>query len=69
MIKVMNLVALLVAPLVVDYRNDTTLRIVIAAAAALVIAAAVWYSKSRRQDAMVEPTEAGEAVAEEAATV
>jgi K(+)-stimulated pyrophosphate-energized sodium pump len=69
MIKVMNLVALLIAPLVVDYRNDTGVRIAIAAVAAAVVAAAVWYSKSRRAEAMVEPTETGEAVAEEAATV
>ena len=41
----------------------------IAAVAALVIAAAVWYSKSRKIEVMVEPTDAGTAVAEEAATV
>jgi K(+)-stimulated pyrophosphate-energized sodium pump len=69
MIKVMNLVALLVAPLVVDYRNDTAIRIAIAAIAAIVVAAAIWYSKSRRAESMVERTDAGQAVAEEAATV
>jgi K(+)-stimulated pyrophosphate-energized sodium pump len=69
MIKVMNLVALLVAPLVVDYRADTAVRIAIAVAAAAVVAAAVWYSKSRRAESMIGPTEAGEAVAEEAARV
>jgi K(+)-stimulated pyrophosphate-energized sodium pump len=69
MIKVMNLVALLIAPLVVDYRNDTGIRLAIAAAAAIVIALAVWYSKSRRSESMVEPTDTGTAVAEEAASV
>jgi K(+)-stimulated pyrophosphate-energized sodium pump len=69
MIKVMNLVALLIAPLVVSYRNDTAIRLAIAAVAALVIAAAVWYSKSRRAESMVESTDTGTAVAEEAATV
>jgi uncharacterized membrane protein (UPF0136 family) len=65
----MNLVALLAAPLVVDYRGDTGVRFAIAAVAALIVAAAVWYSKSRRPLAMVEPTDTGAAVAEEAATV
>ncbi len=69
MIKVMNLVALLVAPLVVSHRGDTGLRLAIAAAAAVVIAAAVWYSKSRRAERMVEPTETGSVVAEETAKV
>jgi K(+)-stimulated pyrophosphate-energized sodium pump len=69
MIKVMNLVALLVAPLVVDYRADTAVRLAIAAGAGILVAAAVWYSKSRRAESMVGPTEAGEAVAEEAARV
>ncbi len=69
MIKVMNLVALLIAPLVVEYRNDTIVRLVIAAAAAIVVAAAVWYSKHRRAELMVERTDTGTAVAEEAARV
>jgi K(+)-stimulated pyrophosphate-energized sodium pump len=69
MIKVMNLVALLAAPLVVDYRNDTVLRISIAVVAGLIIAVAVWYSKSRRAEAMVEPTETGTVVAEQTAKV
>jgi K(+)-stimulated pyrophosphate-energized sodium pump len=69
MIKVMNLVALLVAPLVVEYRTDTAIRLAIAALAALVIGVAVWYSKSRKAEVMVEPTDTGKAVSEEAATV
>jgi K(+)-stimulated pyrophosphate-energized sodium pump len=69
MIKVMNLVALLIAPLVVEYRAETATRLAIAIVAAIVIAAAVWYSKSRRAEVMVERTETGDAVAEEAASV
>jgi K(+)-stimulated pyrophosphate-energized sodium pump len=69
MIKVMNLVALLIAPLVVEYRGNTGIRMTVAAVAALVIAVAVWYSKSRKAQAMVEPTDTGTAVAEETAAV
>jgi K(+)-stimulated pyrophosphate-energized sodium pump len=69
MIKVMNLVALLVAPLVVEYRTDTAIRLAIAALAAIVIGGAVWYSKSRKAEVMVEPTDTDKAVAEEAANV
>ena len=69
LLKVMNLVALLIAPLVVEYRGNTGIRMTIAAAAALVIAVAVWYSKSRKAQAMVEPTDTGTAVAEETAAV
>jgi len=57
LIKVMNLVALLIAPLVVTYADDTGVRVAIGAAAAVVLAAAIWYSKSRRSEALV-PTQA-----------
>jgi K(+)-stimulated pyrophosphate-energized sodium pump len=56
MIKVMNLVALLIAPLVVDYANDW-LRFVFAAGAAVLIGAAVWVSKARKSELMVSPPE------------
>jgi|FLYN01.1.fsa_nt_gi K(+)-stimulated pyrophosphate-energized sodium pump len=55
LIKVMNLVALLIAPLVVEFADDTALRVGVAAAAALVLAAAIWYSKSRRAQALLAP--------------
>ncbi|HXF36263.1 MAG TPA: sodium-translocating pyrophosphatase [Actinomycetota bacterium] len=55
LIKVMNLVALLIAPLVVEFADDTAVRVAVAAAAAVVLAAAIWYSKSRRAQALVAP--------------
>jgi K(+)-stimulated pyrophosphate-energized sodium pump len=54
LIKVMNLVALLIAPLVVEHQADTALRVAIGLGAALILAAAIWYSKSRRAELMVE---------------
>ncbi len=57
LIKVMNLVSLLVAPLVVTYADATAVRAAVAAGAALLLAAAVWYSKSRRGVELV-PAEA-----------
>jgi K(+)-stimulated pyrophosphate-energized sodium pump len=57
LIKVMNLVALLIAPLVVQLADEPTLRVGVAAAAGLALAAAIWYSKSRRAEALVpEPS-------------
>src|ERR1700735_5479181 len=51
LLKVMNLVALLVAPLIVKYsvgaHESTPLRIIIAVVAIVIIVAAVLYSKSR----------------------
>jgi K(+)-stimulated pyrophosphate-energized sodium pump len=48
LIKVMNLVSLLIAPLVVRYAEDTGIRVTIAALATLLLAFMIWYSKSRR---------------------
>jgi K(+)-stimulated pyrophosphate-energized sodium pump len=48
LIKVMNLVSLLIAPLVVRYADDTGIRITIAVLATLLLAFMIWYSKSRR---------------------
>ncbi len=56
MIKVMNLVSLLIAPLVVDYADSDVVRIAIGIAAAAVLASAIWVSKSRRGPLMVEET-------------
>ncbi len=48
----MNLVALLIAPLVVKYGSGgaghTAIRYVVAIASTLVLAAAIWYSKSQK---------------------
>jgi K(+)-stimulated pyrophosphate-energized sodium pump len=48
LIKVMNLVALLIAPLVVTAADDEVLRILVAAGAVVLLGAAILYSKSRR---------------------
>jgi K(+)-stimulated pyrophosphate-energized sodium pump len=50
LIKVMNLVALLIAPLVVTHENDTALRVAIVLVVAIVLAAAVYVSKSRKSE-------------------
>ncbi|HXF72115.1 MAG TPA: sodium-translocating pyrophosphatase [Actinomycetota bacterium] len=57
LIKVMNLVALLIAPLVVQLADEPALRVGVAAVAGLALAAAIWYSKARRAEALVpEPS-------------
>jgi len=56
MIKVMNLVALLIAPVIVQQADSTGLRIAVSVAVALVLAGAIWVSKARRSELMVEPT-------------
>jgi K(+)-stimulated pyrophosphate-energized sodium pump len=48
LIKVMNLVSLLIAPLVVRYADDTGIRVTIAVLATLLLGSMIWYSKSRR---------------------
>jgi len=48
MIKVINLVALLIVPIVVENTDNTGLRVVVSVAAAIVLAAVIWYSKSRK---------------------
>jgi K(+)-stimulated pyrophosphate-energized sodium pump len=69
LIKVMNLVALLIAPLVVHAADDTVVRVLVAAGAAIVVAGAVWMSKSRRSELMVEQPPAVTSTAEERAAV
>jgi K(+)-stimulated pyrophosphate-energized sodium pump len=54
LIKVMNLVALLIAPLVVAFNDDIGIRAVVAAAAFIVLAGAIWYSKHLKPDDLVE---------------
>jgi K(+)-stimulated pyrophosphate-energized sodium pump len=53
LIKVMNLVSLLIAPLVVRLADDTGIRITVAALASLLLAFMIWYSKSRRVELLV----------------
>jgi K(+)-stimulated pyrophosphate-energized sodium pump len=50
LIKVMNLVALLIAPLVVSQADDAAVRVAVVAVAAVVLAAMIWVSKSRRSE-------------------
>jgi K(+)-stimulated pyrophosphate-energized sodium pump len=50
LIKVMNLVALLIAPLIVEQADETGLRIVVVVVAAAVLAFMIWVSKSRRSE-------------------
>ena len=54
LIKVMNLVALLIAPLVVEHQGQVGVRVAIGLAAAAILAIAIWISKSRRSELMVE---------------
>jgi K(+)-stimulated pyrophosphate-energized sodium pump len=50
LIKVMNLVALLIAPIVVTHADDTAIRVAVVAVAAVVLASMIWVSKSRRSE-------------------
>jgi K(+)-stimulated pyrophosphate-energized sodium pump len=70
LIKVMNLVALLIAPLVVAFADDVPVRIVVAVAATGVVAGAIWYSKRLKAEELVPadepPTPEAERVTTEA---
>jgi len=44
----MNLVALLIAPLVVSFADDVAMRITIAAVGAVILGLAIWHSKRQR---------------------
>jgi K(+)-stimulated pyrophosphate-energized sodium pump len=50
LIKVMNLVALLIAPLVVSHADDSAIRAVVVAIAVVVLASMIWVSKSRKSE-------------------
>jgi hypothetical protein len=53
----MNLVALLFAPLIVEQTDNEVVRVVVVVIAVAVVAAAVWVSKSRKSELMVETPE------------
>jgi K(+)-stimulated pyrophosphate-energized sodium pump len=57
LIKVMNLVALLFAPLIVEQADNEVVRIVVVVIAVAVVAAAIWVSKSRKSELIVEASE------------
>ena len=57
LIKVMNLVALLFAPVIVEQADNEVVRVVVVVIAVAVVGAAIWVSKSRRSELMVEAPE------------
>jgi K(+)-stimulated pyrophosphate-energized sodium pump len=65
LIKVMNLVALLIAPVIVTHADDTALRAAIVIVAAVVLGAMIWVSKSRESglEGDVERAKAGTSAA------
>ncbi len=50
LIKVMNLVALLIAPLVVEYADETAVRITVGLVAAVILGASIYVSKARTSE-------------------
>jgi K(+)-stimulated pyrophosphate-energized sodium pump len=54
LIKVMNLVALLFAPVIVEQTDNEVVRVVVVVIALAVVASAIWVSKSRKSELMVE---------------
>ena len=50
LIEVMNLVALLIAPIVVARTDDTAIRVAVVAIAVVVLASMIWVSKSRKSE-------------------
>jgi K(+)-stimulated pyrophosphate-energized sodium pump len=50
LIKVMNLVALLIAPLVVSHSDDTALRLIVGSVSVAILAVAIYISKTRKSD-------------------
>ena len=57
LIKVMNLVALLFAPLIVEQTDNEVVRVVVVVIGLAVVTAAVWVSKSRKSELRVEAPE------------
>ncbi|HEX2032122.1 MAG TPA: sodium-translocating pyrophosphatase [Actinomycetota bacterium] len=54
LIKVMNLVALLIAPMVVAVADDVATRVVVGIGTLVVVAGAIWYSKRQRAEELVD---------------
>ena len=57
LIKVMNLVALLFAPVIVEQTDNEVVRVVVVVIALAVVTAAIWVSKARKSELMVESPE------------
>ncbi len=54
LIKVMNLVALLFAPVIVEQADNEVVRVVVVAVAVAIVVAAIWVSKSRKSELIIE---------------
>ncbi|MEX2275196.1 MAG: sodium-translocating pyrophosphatase [Actinomycetota bacterium] len=54
LIKVMNLVALLLAPVVVSTADNDAVRLTVAIVSTLIVGGMIWYSKSMKTESMVE---------------
>jgi K(+)-stimulated pyrophosphate-energized sodium pump len=54
LIKVMNLVALLFAPVIVEQADNDWVRAIVVTIAVAIVAAAIWVSKSRKSELMIE---------------
>jgi K(+)-stimulated pyrophosphate-energized sodium pump len=59
LIKVMNLVALLIAPLVVTHADDPALRVAVGSTAVVILAVMVYISKTRRSELEGDVKQAG----------
>jgi K(+)-stimulated pyrophosphate-energized sodium pump len=57
LIKVMNLVALLMAPLVVRHAGDTGIRVAVVSVGVVILGAAVAFSKRKRAEELILPEE------------
>jgi len=57
LIKVMNLVALLFAPLIVEQADNEWVRAIVVAVGVVIVGAAIWVSKSRKSELMIEADE------------
>ncbi|HEX9824280.1 MAG TPA: sodium-translocating pyrophosphatase [Actinomycetota bacterium] len=57
LIKVMNLVALLIAPVVVTQADSVGVRIAISVGGVLILAAAIWNSKRQKADELMTPAD------------
>ena len=68
LIKVMNLVALLFAPVIVEQADSEVVRVIVVAIALAIVTAAIWVSKSRKSELMVG-SDGPPAPAREATTV
>ncbi|HJS26732.1 MAG TPA: sodium-translocating pyrophosphatase [Actinomycetota bacterium] len=55
LIKVMNLVALLLAPVIVEQADNEVVRIAVVVVALAIVATAIWISKARKSELMIEP--------------